>query len=30
MRAKVEVDVKGRKSVVDACTEPCAIEKGMR
>ncbi|MQZ00942.1 transcriptional regulator, partial [Vibrio parahaemolyticus] len=27
MRAKVEVDVKGRKSVVDACTEPCAIEK---
>jgi DNA-binding HxlR family transcriptional regulator len=30
MKAKVEVDVKGRKSVVDACTEPCAIEKGMR
>lgn len=27
MKAKVEVDVKGRKSVVDACTEPCAIEK---
>lgn len=30
MKAKVEVDPKGRKSVVDACTEPCAIEKGMR
>mgnify|MGYP000424538575 FL=1 len=30
MKAKVEVDVKGRKSVVDACSEPCAIEKGMR
>ncbi|WP_375749265.1 winged helix-turn-helix transcriptional regulator [Vibrio sp. HN007] len=30
MKAKVEVDLKGRKSVVDACTEPCAIEKGMR
>ncbi|MQZ00473.1 transcriptional regulator, partial [Vibrio parahaemolyticus] len=27
MKAKVEVDAKGRKSVVDACKEPCAIEK---
>ncbi|MGR5485876.1 winged helix-turn-helix transcriptional regulator [Vibrio alfacsensis] len=30
MKTKIEVDVKGRKSVVDVCTEPCAIEKGMR
>ena len=30
MKAQVKVDPKGRKSVVDACTEPCAIEKGMR
>ncbi|MBY7860448.1 helix-turn-helix transcriptional regulator [Vibrio fluvialis] len=30
MKAKVEVDLKGRKSVIGACTEPCAIEKGMR
>lgn len=30
MKARVEVDPKGRKSVVGACGEPCAIEKGMR
>jgi len=26
----VKVDSKGRKSVINTCTEPCAIEKGMR
>lgn len=30
MKAKVNTDSKGRKSVSDVCTEPCAIEKGMR
>ncbi|ELA7389009.1 winged helix-turn-helix transcriptional regulator [Vibrio alginolyticus] len=30
MKAKVNVDSKGRKSVMDVCSEPCAIEKGMR
>lgn len=30
MKAKINVDVKGRKSVTDVCSEPCAIEKGMR
>ena len=30
MNSEVKIDVKGRKSVVYTCTEPCAIEKGMR
>ena len=30
MKARVESDTKGRKSVYDACTQPCAIERGMR
>ena len=30
MESYVETDARGRKSVIDACTEPCAIEKGMR
>ncbi|WP_407334031.1 winged helix-turn-helix transcriptional regulator [Enterovibrio sp. 27052020O] len=30
MNSEVKIDVKGRKSVVNTCTEPCAIEKGMR
>ncbi|USD67544.1 helix-turn-helix domain-containing protein [Vibrio sp. SCSIO 43136] len=30
MESKVMVDDKGRKSVVNVCSEPCAIEKGMR
>lgn len=30
MQSKVSVDTKGRKSVSNVCTEPCAIEKGMR
>lgn len=30
MKSKIKKDEKGRKKVIDACTEPCAIEKGMR
>ncbi|MGR5251833.1 winged helix-turn-helix transcriptional regulator [Vibrio astriarenae] len=30
MESKVSIDTKGRKSVVNVCAEPCAIEKGMR
>ena len=30
MRARVEVDGKGRRRVHEACLEPCAIERGMR
>lgn len=30
MESEVIVDTKGRKSVLNVCTEPCAIEKGMR
>lgn len=30
MEARVEADLKGRRHVYDACTEPCAIERGMR
>lgn len=30
MESYVETDTKGRKSAVNACSEPCAIEKGMR
>ncbi len=30
MEARVELGPRGRKSVVDACTKPCAIERGMR
>lgn len=30
MESVVKVDSKGRKSVINTCTEPCAIEKGMR
>ncbi len=30
MKARVEADAKGRRHVHDACTEPCAIERGMR
>ena len=28
MKSRVETDSKGRKKVLDACTEPCAKEKG--
>ncbi|WP_171133770.1 MULTISPECIES: helix-turn-helix domain-containing protein [unclassified Ruegeria] len=30
MEARVRQDQRGRKSVDDACTTPCAIERGMR
>jgi len=30
MESYVETDPGGRKFAVNACTEPCAIEKGMR
>ena len=30
MESYVETDTRGRKAAVNACTEPCAIEKGMR
>lgn len=30
MGASVETDPRGRKTVVDVCLEPCAIERGMR
>lgn len=30
MESEVIVDPKGRKSVLNVCIEPCAIEKGMR
>ncbi|NAW57166.1 MULTISPECIES: winged helix-turn-helix transcriptional regulator [unclassified Vibrio] len=30
MKSDIQVDSLGRKSVVNACSEPCAIEKGMR
>ena len=30
IKSSVETDSKGRKKVLNACTEPCAIEKGMR
>ena len=30
MESVVKTDSRGRKTVLNACTEPCAIEKGMR
>ena len=30
MKARVDQDGKGRRVVADPCTEPCAIEQGMR
>ena len=30
MDARVEEDAKGRRMALDACTEPCPIERGMR
>ena len=30
MESVVKTDSKGRKKVLNACVEPCAIEKGMR
>ncbi|MES9993836.1 MAG: helix-turn-helix domain-containing protein [Candidatus Thiodiazotropha sp.] len=30
MKSYVETDRQGRKRAVNACSEPCAVEKGMR
>ena len=30
MKARVVEDERGRRSAVEACAEPCAIERGMR
>ena len=30
MDARIESDDRGRKTAVEACAEPCAIERGMR
>ncbi len=30
IKARVESDARGRKSVLNVCDEPCAIERGMR
>lgn len=30
MKSFIETNPKGKKTVINACTEPCAIEKGMR
>ncbi len=30
MNSSIETDSKGKKAVLNACMEPCAIEKGMR
>lgn len=30
MQSHIEIGRRGRKKAIDACTEPCAIEKGMR
>lgn len=30
MKSYIEIDSSGKKSAINVCTEPCAIEKGMR
>ncbi|CAA0335742.1 transcriptional regulator [Alteromonas marina] len=30
MKTEIKTDAKGRKTVLNTCTEPCAIERGMR
>jgi DNA-binding HxlR family transcriptional regulator len=30
MKARVETDAQGRRKVLNTCTEPCPIERGMR
>ena len=30
MKAHVQTDERGRKTALEACAEPCAIERGMR
>jgi len=30
MKSHIKIEANGRKTVPDACTEPCPIERGMR
>jgi len=30
MKSSIETNTKGRKKSLNTCTEPCAIDKGMR
>lgn len=30
MESEIKTDSKGRKIVLNACTEPCSVERGMR
>lgn len=30
VKPSIEIDSKGRKKVINACTQPCSIERGMR
>jgi len=30
MKSEIKTDTKGRKIVLNACTEPCSVERGMR
>lgn len=30
IKSEVKTDEKGRKVAINACTEPCAVERGMR
>ena len=30
MKARVQTDTRGRKTVLEPCAEPCPIERGMR
>lgn len=30
MKSSIETDSKGRKKVLNACLEPCSVERGMR
>ncbi|MGR5220555.1 winged helix-turn-helix transcriptional regulator [Vibrio parahaemolyticus] len=30
MESQIKIDSRGRKSIENVCSEPCAIEKGMR
>ena len=30
MKSSIQIEANGKKTVADACTEPCPIERGMR
>ena len=30
MKSHIQIEAKGRRTVTDACSEPCPIERGMR